>query len=142
MRCPTRHDLISGNLSGDRWGAKGGEDLGGGLKAIFAFESGFDVGTGKIGQGTPLFGRQAYVGFQGDSWGTVTLGRQYDPITDTVQGVTADNYFGSTFATLGDVDNNDNSARVSNAVQYVSPNYAGFQIEGLYAFSGVAGQAG
>jgi predicted porin len=72
----------------------------------------------------------------------VTAGRQYDPITDMVQGVTADNFFGSAFATPGDVDNNDNSARVSNAVKYVSPNYAGFQFEGLYAFSGVAGQTG
>ncbi|CAG9210616.1 Outer membrane protein (Porin) [Paraburkholderia sabiae] len=134
--------MINGNLSGDRWGLKGSEDLGGGLKTIFALESGFDVGTGKMGQGTRLFGRQAYVGFQGDKWGTVTLGRQYDPITDTVQGVTADNFFGSTFATPGDVDNNDNSARISNAVKYVSPTYAGFQFEGLYAFSGVAGQAG
>ncbi|TGS61209.1 porin, partial [Mesorhizobium sp. M1C.F.Ca.ET.176.01.1.1] len=96
----------------------------------------------KLGQGSREFGRQAFVGLTGATWGTLTAGRQYDPITDMVQGVTADNFFGSAFATPGDVDNNDNSARVSNAVKYVSPNYAGLQFEALYAFSGVAGQAG
>ncbi|MDE1184351.1 porin [Paraburkholderia sp.] len=134
--------MINGNLSGDRWGMKGTEDLGAGLKAIFQIEGGFDVGTGKLGQGSRLFGRQAYVGLQGDTWGTVTMGRQYDPLTDMVQAVTADNYFGSAFATPGDVDNNDNSARFNNAVKYVSPSFAGLQFEGMYSFSGVAGQAG
>ncbi|PFW66730.1 porin, partial [Bacillus sp. AFS075960] len=33
----------SGNLSGSRWGLKGVEDLGGGMKAIFQLEDGFNV---------------------------------------------------------------------------------------------------
>jgi len=59
-----------------------------------------------------------------------------------VQGITADNYFGSAFATPGDVDNYDNSLRTSNAVKYVSPNWAGLQVEGLYGFSNLAGTTG
>ena len=35
-----------GNLSGTRWGIKGNEDLGGGLKAIFQLENGFNPSTG------------------------------------------------------------------------------------------------
>ncbi|GAB5094558.1 porin [Caballeronia sp. LP006] len=136
------YGMINGNLSGDRWGLKGQEDLGGGLKAIFQLESGFDIGTGRLGQGGREFGRQAFVGLSGNQWGTVTLGRQYDPLVDMVQGITADNYWGAIFATPGDVDNYDNSLRVSNAVKYVSPNYAGFQVEGLYGFSGLAGATG
>ncbi|AME26365.1 MULTISPECIES: porin [Burkholderiaceae] len=134
--------MINGNLSGDRWGLKGQEDLGGGLKAIFQLESGFDVGTGRLNQGGREFGRQAFVGLTADQYGTVTIGRQYDPLVDMVQAITADNYFGSPFASPGDVDNYDNSLRVSNAVKYVSPNWAGLQFEGLYGFSNLAGTTG
>ncbi|OAJ54984.1 porin [Paraburkholderia ginsengiterrae] len=137
--------LYSGNLSGSRWGLKGSEDLGGGLKAIFQLEDGFNVNNGKMGtyNGTSsLFGRQAYVGLQSERYGTVTLGRQYDPLVDMVQGLTDDASFGSTFATAGDVDNYDNSSRTNNAVKYVSPSYAGLQVETMYAFGGVAGQTG
>ncbi|WP_144149037.1 porin [Paraburkholderia sp. BCC1884] len=131
-----------GDLSGTRWGLKGQEDLGGGLKAIFQLENGFNPTTGALGQGGREFGRQAYVGLASDQFGTFTLGRQYDPLVDLVQGLTGDNYFGSTFATVGDVDNYDNSSRTSNAIKYVSPVFSGLQIEGMYALGGVAGQTG
>jgi predicted porin len=134
--------LFGGNLQGSRFGLKGTEDLGGGLKAIFQLENGFDINSGKLQQGGALFGRQAYVGLTGDSWGTITAGKQYDPLVDMVQPLTGDNYFGSTFATPGDVDNNDNSFRVINAVKYVSPVFSGFQFEGLYGLGGVAGSTG
>lgn len=134
--------LVSGNLAGNRWGLKGSEDLGGGLSAIFQLENGFSPNNGTLGQGNREFGRQAYVGLQSTQFGTVTLGRQYDPLVDLVQGITADNYWGSIFATVGDVDNYDNSSRSNNAIKYLSPNYAGFQFEGLYSFGGVAGKTG
>ncbi|MFP3611806.1 porin [Paraburkholderia sp. SIMBA_050] len=134
--------LVGGNLQGNRFGLKGTEDLGGGLKAIFQLENGFDINSGRLGQGGKMFGRQAYVGLTNDSFGTVTLGRQYDPVVDLVQPLTADNYFGSTFTTPGDVDNNDNSSRTNSAVKYTSPVWGGFQFEGMYAFGGVAGQTG
>lgn len=134
--------MFGGNIQGNRFGLKGTEDLGGGLKAIFQLENGFDINTGKLGQGGLMFGRQAYVGLTGDSWGTLTAGRQYDPLVDMIQPLTGDNYFGSTFATPGDVDNNDNSFRVNNSVKYVSPVWSGFQFEGMYAFGGVAGATG
>ncbi|HTI18000.1 MAG TPA: porin [Trinickia sp.] len=132
----------AGDLSGSRWGLKGTEDLGGGLSAIFQLENGFDPGNGKLQQGSRMFGRQAFVGLQSNQYGTVTLGRQYDPSVDLVQAITEDNYFGSAFATPGDVDNYDNSFRVSNAIKYLSPVYAGFQVEGMYAFGGVPGSTG
>ncbi|MGF6916974.1 porin [Paraburkholderia sp. 40] len=134
--------MFGGNLQGNRFGLKGTEDLGGGLKAIFQLENGFDINTGKLQQGGSMFGRQAYVGLTGDTWGTFTAGRQYDPLVDMIQPLTGDNYFGSTFATPGDVDNNDNSFRVINSMKYVSPVWSGFQFEGLYALGGVAGATG
>ncbi|KVL46525.1 porin [Burkholderia cepacia] len=134
--------MLSGNLQGSRWGLKGAEDLGGGLKAIFQIENGFNPGTGKLSASNTIFNRQAYVGLESNQYGTLTLGRQYDPVVDLVQAVTADNYFGSFFATPGDVDNNDNSLRVSNAIKYASPVWGGFQFEGMYGLSGVAGKPG
>jgi predicted porin len=137
-----RWGFIDSTLQGTRWGMKGTEDLGGGLSAIFDLESGFDIGTGQSGQGGREFGRQAYVGLSSQRWGTVTIGRPYDPVVDMVQPLTEDDTFGSIFATPGDVDNYDSSLRVSNAVKYVSPDYSGLQFEGLYAFSGIAGSTG
>ncbi len=128
-----------GNLSGSRWGLKGAEDLGGGLKAVFQLENGFGPTTGTLGQGSREFGRQAFVGLASDTAGTVTLGRQYDPLIDLVQGITEDNYFGSVFATPGDVDNYDNSFRVNNAIKYTSPVYSGLQFELFYSFGNQTG---
>ena len=129
----------SGNTYGSRWGLKGSEDLGGGLKTVFQIENGFSLATGAAGQGSREFGRKAIVGLSDDNYGSVTLGRQYDPIVDVVQPLTEDAYFGGTFATPGDADNYDNSARVSNSVKYVSPVIAGFQGEALWGAGGVAG---
>jgi len=39
----TLYKLSSGVMQGSRWGVRGIEDLGGGLKTIFALESGFDL---------------------------------------------------------------------------------------------------
>jgi predicted porin len=68
--------LDSSGLNGSRWGLKGAEDLGGGLKANFVLESGFDVSTGASTTAGVLFDRQAFVGLSGN-FGAVSLGRQY-----------------------------------------------------------------
>ena len=129
-------------LSNSRFGFKGAEDLGGGLKTIFQLENGFNESTGALGNGGRMFGRQAFIGLTGDSWGTVTLGRQYDPLVDLIQPITADNTFSSMTATPGDIDNYDNSLRVSNSVKYLSPVWRGLQVEAMYGVGGVAGAAG
>jgi predicted porin len=71
-------NVQSGGMMGSRWGLRGTEDLGGGLKTVFVIESGFGADTGTLQQGGRAFGRQALVGLDGP-WGTVTLGRQYSP---------------------------------------------------------------
>ncbi|ABO59550.1 porin (plasmid) [Burkholderia vietnamiensis] len=132
--------MSSSNLSGNQWGLKGNEDLGGGLAALFQIESGFDSASGSLVSAGQLFNRQAYVGLS-SSYGTLTLGRQYDPVTDTVQPLTSD-IFSGWFATPGDVDNFDDSARFSNAVKWVSPSWGGTTAEAMYALGGVAGSTG
>ena len=58
-----------------RWGLRGSEDLGNGLKAVFTLESGFGSDNGALQQGGRAFGRKAFVGLSG-SWGKVTQGRK------------------------------------------------------------------
>ena len=72
------YNMASGVIQGNRFGLSGTEDLGGGLKARFVLENGFDPSTGRLNQGGLMFGRQAYVGLSSQQLGTVTLGRQYD----------------------------------------------------------------
>lgn len=71
--------IDSGAGLGSRFGFKGQEDLGGGLKAVFTLESGLDSTTGASQQGGLLFGRQAFVGITADQGWGVTLGRQLSP---------------------------------------------------------------
>ena len=73
--------MESGSLAGSRWGLRGTEDLGGGLKAIFVLENGYSINNGTLGQGGRLFGRKAYVGLS-TPYGDVTLGRQYNLLYD------------------------------------------------------------
>lgn len=131
--------LGSGNMQGSRWGLKGIEDLGGGLKAIFVLENGFSLNDGKTAQGGRMFGRQAYVGLSSTTAGTLTFGRQYDSLVDYV-GPLASGSQWATFsgAHVGDNDNLNNSFRINNAVKYTTANYGGFSASALYGFSNQA----
>jgi len=135
--------LSSGNINGSRWGLRGSEDLGGGMKAIFTLESGFSMGNGQLGQNGRQFGRQAFGGISSAQFGAVTLGRQYDSVVDYLAPMTATGSWGGTyFAHPFDNDNANNSFRVNNSVKYQSANYSGFTFGGLYGFSNQAGGFG
>jgi general bacterial porin, GBP family len=132
----------SGSVDGSRWGLRGAEDLGGGLKAIFTLENGFNVNNGTLGQGGREFGRQAFVGLSSIDFGSVTLGRQYDSMVDYVGplALTGTQYGGTHFAHPFNNDNlNNNSFSINNSIKYQSVNYAGFRFGGLYGFSNAAG---
>ena len=134
------YETSAGNLQGDRWGLRGTEDLGGGLKALFVLENGFNVYSGKLGQGGDEFGRQAYVGLS-SQYGTVTLGRQYDSVVDYTGAFEVGSQWASFYAAHpGDLDNMNNSNRTNNSIKYTSTNYSGFTFGGLYSLGGVAGQ--
>ncbi|MDR3098887.1 MAG: porin [Paraburkholderia sp.] len=134
------YNLSSGVMQGSRFGLRGAEDLGGGLKAIFVLENGFDVNNGKLGQGGLMFGRQAYVGLSTEQFGTVTLGRQYDSVVDYVGPLEAGDQWGGYIAAHpGDIDNFNNAYRTNNTVKFTSANYAGLRFGGTYSFGGIAG---
>lgn len=121
----TQTVVDSGGHNGSRWGLKGAEDLGGGLKAIFQLESGFTIDNGNVANGATMFGRQAFVGLSG-GFGTVTMGRQYTAY-DALRGAT-NNTNDSSFAATGvwAAGMADYSNRVNNSIAYASPNMSGF----------------
>lgn len=121
--------LNSGNLSGSRWGLRGTEDLGGGLKGIFVLESGFDIDTGLSGQSNRLFGRQAYVGLQSD-FGAITLGRQQNALYDLF-GAYDPMAVGPRYS-LNTVDSAFNG-RADNAIKYTGK-FGGLTATGFYSF--------
>lgn len=67
--------MNSSGIAQSRFGLRGVEDLGGGLKSLFVLENQFNTDNGQLGGGL-LFGRQAFVGLQ-NAYGRLTFGRQY-----------------------------------------------------------------
>jgi predicted porin len=128
---------MSNNSS--RFGIKGDEDLGGGLKAIYQLESNIvniDDGVGGLA-GTPVTNtgfsngagsslRNTFVGFAG-SWGTVKLGRHDTAFKDL--GRKLDNFneqVGDMRNAIGASTGWDN--RVSNMIRYESPSFSGLNV--------------
>jgi predicted porin len=65
-----------GSESTSRFGFRGTEDIGGGLKANFAFEVGMDPAVSTL---TPMNTRQAFVGVEKAGIGRLDFGTQYTP---------------------------------------------------------------
>ena len=118
-------EFISGSMMNNgtsRLGVRGVEDLGGGLKAGFQFETGLDLDNG--GSSGAFWSRQANI-WLGGNWGTVKLGRQFTPsylTTSTFEltgaalySVLANTY---KFAGIG--------RRANSAFTYMTPNFGGF----------------
>jgi predicted porin len=121
----TKQALESGGVSGSRFGFKGTEDLGGGLKANFVLENGFAADTGAATAG---FNRQAYVGLSG-AFGEIQLGNAYSALDD-IHG-SANAVFDSILSpTAGSTATKSFQAgyvsNPKNNIKYLSPSFAGF----------------
>ena len=133
----------SSGLNNSRWGLRGSEDLGNGLKANFVLESGFNTDDGTAAGAS--FGRKATVGFS-SGFGSVELGRNYTAY-DTLRAVTnntADTNVsvtnevwqnGSTYNPNGTINvSADYDNRVSNSIRFDSAVYGGFSGSVAYGF--------
>jgi predicted porin len=123
----------TGVMQASRMGFRGSEDLGGGLSAIFTLEQGIILDTGALGQGGLAFGRQSWVGLKDVKLGTLTLGRQYDFMFDSIVGFINSTHDGGGYAN-NPLDNDRMSGqRVNNAVKYVTPSFSGFSAGAMVA---------
>ncbi len=142
----------SGGLQGSRFGLRGSEDLGGGLKAFFTLESGINVDDGSYGQNT-FWGRQAFVGLA-TPYGKVSLGRQYGSVYTLTNEFSQFSNVGTGASTAviggfggyepvrggnGSATGNGGPARVNNSVKLESQNYSGFSAGALWGMGEVAG---
>lgn len=133
--------LTSSNMTTNRLGFRGVEDLGGGLKAKFQIETGLAADAPAA---STIGDRGAWVGLEG-GFGEVRLGREYS--TTFWSG-----FLFSPFGTGGVGNGFGFANRVvahgatgqanpiwnSNAITYSTPRMAGFQAHGQYAFDEVA----
>jgi len=123
--------MFSDNLTTSRWGLRGSEDLGGGLKANFVLETAFasDTGVGNAG-----FSRQSWVGLAG-GFGAIKLGKTDSVYKDIFDSGVANNLFDSEFTptkiAYTGVSNFD--SRPNNQIRYETPNMSGFSAGLTYA---------
>ena len=133
--------MESGGMNGSRVGIKGASDLTGNLRFLYQLEAGYFGNNGRIGQSgggnTRLFGRQAYIGFEG-SLGKLTLGRQYSPyFLETIRFDSFENGYGSP---TNDGNVKPGPTRYDNAVVYTAPKYRGLTGTGMVALGGKTGE--
>jgi GBP family porin len=156
--------MINGGIQGSRWGVRGSEDLGDGMKAFFLLESGINAQDGVVSNGDAslaanspkaatvssnssldgqLFSRQAFVGLSDSRFGSIAFGRTYNPIYDIVAGydpVQQAQTFSPMGAssTIGGGGGISEDTRLDNSVKYTNV-FGPVNLTLLYKFGGVAG---
>ena len=122
---------------GSRFGLRGSEDLGNGMKVGFVLESGIKSDSGELDQGGRLFGREAHINLTGD-FGYLAFGLQ--PVFGSTLGQhglfrAIDPLFANYTEAFGSGHASASMwTRVDNAVSYVTPTWAGFTFYGMYSF--------
>jgi len=142
--------LRSGNLLTSRFGLRGSEDLGGGLKANFNLEAGITADTGATS--SPFFNRQSWVGLSSASFGDITLGRVLPTISDVFVLSMQASYLGNTAAAMDGgaqgagssvarFNNMIGGTRVDNTIKYQSPSFSGFKLHAMASLGEVPGSS-
>lgn len=131
-------EMASGINASSRWGIRGSEDLGNGLKVGFKLESGISSDDGTLSQGGRLFGREASLSLSG-AFGTISAGRMggvgssagtYDYVY-----LIGEAFDGGDFNIWGMTA----SSRYDNMITYETPEFAGVKVTAQYSFDGDTG---
>ncbi|HMT82488.1 MAG TPA: porin [Ottowia sp.] len=111
------------NNGTSRLGVRGVEDLGGGLKAGFNFETGLSLENGNTSTaGAGFWGRNANM-WLGGSWGTFQMGRTLNP---SFYGVAAWELTGTAnYSVVGNTYGYVGGARNSSEFSYKTPDFGG-----------------
>jgi len=130
-----------GTMQPDRFGFRGVEDLGGGLKAVFQLEGGFATDTGASINATKLFNRTTMVGLSGN-FGSVTLGNMPDIVFDYA-GKLSNGFQLTNFYLFhpGNLDTLANTYQYNNVVRYTSPTMKGLTVSAMVGLGEQAGDS-
>jgi len=158
--------MFNGGITPSRWGIRGTEDLGGGVKAIFNLDSYFNAQSGQLSNagaslannksGTfntvsaasslngQLFNDVAYVGLSDSQMGTLTFGRQWAPMGDILKTYDAVQDaqlfsplgFSGAYAGGGQTE----SKRQDSSIKYINK-FGDFNVTAMIKLGGVAGKS-
>jgi predicted porin len=122
-----------------RVGIKGTEDLGGGMSAVYGMEWDLDLNDNAETSG-PFSGRNAFVGLKG-AFGTVLAGKHDTPYklagsADLFADTAADSQGSTGIIGYGNFD-----LRATNALAYISPDFAGFHVAAAVTNNGASATA-
>ena len=131
-------EMASGMQSGSRFGLKGVEDLGNGMKVGFVLENGFDADDGELGNDGRMFGRESQLFING-SFGELSFGRvgQLTSGNGTYGIAGSMTPFGTSWG--GAIESSYYMVgfqRFDNTVTYKSPTFAGTTVYAQYSFDG------
>ena len=125
--------MDNGIQSTSRWGIKGTEDLGNGLKVGFILENGFAADTGA--ENVPMFDRESSLFLEG-SFGKLAFGRigsfnQGQGSWSLIGRITP---FGTSFGNYSAQAGNAFACatRYDNTIAYQTPSFAGFKVYAMY----------
>ena len=129
--------MRTGQNSGSRFGLKGTEDLGNGLKVGFVLENGFDADTGSLTTKDKIFDREAQAYVEGE-FGRISMGRvgQLASMNGSYGLLGVASPFSSGWGqTIGPKHvMAAGLTRFDNTVTYVTPDFAGFKVHAQYSF--------
>jgi predicted porin len=133
--------LTSSRNGTSNWTLSGAEDLGGGLKAVFAISTSFNADTGTVSSTDGLGNNGMFVGVTG-GFGTLRAGRPVNTLygnamlANGTKGVSqhdANTVLGGNATASAKVAGASSSVYVPNAVQYHTPRFGGIQGQFEYA---------
>lgn len=126
--------MVSGVLSGSRWGIKGTEQISPEWSASFVLESGINAQDGSLAQGGLAFGRQATLSLSNQQYGSLTFGRR-GALSYTYLVPMDPFAISGSQAGLGASFGSANGVRPNNLLLYQTPALGGWQAGIGYSFN-------
>ena len=136
--------MSNGGLSTSRFGFRGTEDLGGGLKAGFNFEGEILADTGAQGtSATDLFHRASFLSLSQDGVGSLRMGRmnRHDYTMAVKYDSLGGNNIGGWIASNSGTVSLSVAERISNTVELQTASFGGFKLTYQLGYGEAAGRS-